>query len=430
MVNACVYDSKMWASSVVLAFAREPGVERHDARDDDAWRDLDRQLRRVAARRSALDHEELTLIRKAIRVQLWRRLGMASMREYLELAMGYGPRVASERLRVSEALEGLPALEDALATGELSYSAVRELTRIATCKTEEAWLEACRGKSLRQIEELVAEREPGDAPTDRPKPELRTTRKTIQLRPAARAIYRQVQHAMSNARGEPVDDSDLIEELGRMYLGGHREEETSRPRVQIAITRCDDCGQARQHAGGRMVAITEAEYEAAACDAVMIGSLDGTPTRASSTIPPKTRRQTKQRDSYKCTVPWCRSAWNLDVHHIVHREHGGGNEPENLTTLCWGHHSAHHRGELLIEGKAPALTFRRRAEMRAHVGEHGDRGRIPSADATNIRDAVLALTALGFKKHEARAAVAAASIEVSPDAGLEPLIRASLRELR
>ena len=86
------------------------------------------------------------------------------MREYLENVMGHGPRVASERLRVVEALDGLPAIEMALANDELSYSAVRELTRIATRKTEDAWLAACRGKNLRQIEELVAEREPGDAP--------------------------------------------------------------------------------------------------------------------------------------------------------------------------------------------------------------------------------------------------------------------------
>ena len=47
------------------------------------------------------------------------------MREYLERRMGYGPQVAAERLRVADALEGLPALEAALDAGELSYSAPR-----------------------------------------------------------------------------------------------------------------------------------------------------------------------------------------------------------------------------------------------------------------------------------------------------------------
>ena len=83
-----------------------------------AWRDLDRQLRVVAKRRGALDHEELQLIRKAIVLALWRELGMVSMREYLEHVMGYGPNVASERIRVAEALGAMPALEAALGAGD------------------------------------------------------------------------------------------------------------------------------------------------------------------------------------------------------------------------------------------------------------------------------------------------------------------------
>ena len=110
------------------------------------WMALHQQLLSIARRRAALDSEELGAIREAMRVQLWRKFGMTSIREYLEHFMGHGPQVAAERLRVTEALEALPAIEDALASGELSYSAVRELTRIATPKTEEAWLDGVRGQ--------------------------------------------------------------------------------------------------------------------------------------------------------------------------------------------------------------------------------------------------------------------------------------------
>ena len=462
VVVAAAYDVKNWVAGVVVSRAGEPtrtawGEENVQRDGAEPWLELDRQLRSIASRRAALDHEELTLIREALRVQLWRKLGMASMREYLEIRMGYGPQVAAERLRVTDALEGLPMIEGALAKGELHYSAVRELTRIATCKTERAWLDACRGKNLRQIEELVAEREPGDGPTDRPKPDLRPRPSKLMLRPAARALMRQVRHAIANDRGEPIDDSELMEELCRAYLagsadsagGGDARARRARPPVQISITRCDDCKQARQHAAGRAIAITEAEYETAACDAVMIGSLDGAPERASSTIPPKTKRQVKQRDNYRCTVPWCRAAANIDVHHVVHREHGGGHEPENLTCLCFGHHAAHHRSELLIEGRAPALTFRRRHDIgdarRAitvpHVGESGAPlaaagdpvepidAKVPDV-GDHVRDALLALTTLGFKKGEAERALAVALVQVPPAAGLEPLLRSALRELR
>ncbi|HEX2689229.1 MAG TPA: hypothetical protein VHN14_21555, partial [Kofleriaceae bacterium] len=68
----------------------------------------------------------------------------------------------------------LPELTTALAGGELTFSAVRELTRVATPTTEASWLAAARGKNLRQIEELVADHRPGDRPDDPPDPEART----------------------------------------------------------------------------------------------------------------------------------------------------------------------------------------------------------------------------------------------------------------
>jgi len=60
-------------------------------------------------------------------------------------------------LRVARALGELPVLTNMLERGDLSYSAVRELTRVATPGTERAWCDAAQGKNLRQIEELVAE---------------------------------------------------------------------------------------------------------------------------------------------------------------------------------------------------------------------------------------------------------------------------------
>ncbi len=42
----------------------------------------------------------------------------------------------------------------------------------------------------------------------------------------------------------------------------------------------------------------------------------------------------------------CRSSKNLDIHHIIHREHGGTNDPSNLLLLCEGHHLLAHAGSL------------------------------------------------------------------------------------
>ena len=61
---------------------------------------------------------------------------MVSALDYLERVLGYAPRTAQERLRVARALGGLPVLTEALAQGQLPYSAVRVLTRVVTPGTE------------------------------------------------------------------------------------------------------------------------------------------------------------------------------------------------------------------------------------------------------------------------------------------------------
>src|SRR5690242_4239322 len=96
------------------------------------WRDVDRRLRRIARQRAALDGEEARWLREAVRLEVWRAVGQVSMRAYLEEVLGYGPHAARERLRVAEALGELGELAAALDAGEVSYSAVRELTRVAT----------------------------------------------------------------------------------------------------------------------------------------------------------------------------------------------------------------------------------------------------------------------------------------------------------
>ncbi|HEX2690362.1 MAG TPA: DUF222 domain-containing protein, partial [Kofleriaceae bacterium] len=105
--------------------------------------------RAIGKRRAALDADEARWLREAEALQIWRPLGMVSVLDYLERALGYAPRTAQERLRVARALGTLPELTTALASGELAFSAVRELTRVATPTTEASWLAAARGKNLR-----------------------------------------------------------------------------------------------------------------------------------------------------------------------------------------------------------------------------------------------------------------------------------------
>jgi len=65
-------------------------------------------------------------------------------------------------------------------------------------------------------------------------------------------------------------------------------------------------------------------------------------------------RRIFQRDGWRCAVPGCTSHRSLQVHHVVFRSHGGGDEPEHWITLCAWHHQRGVRGGLVrITGRAP-----------------------------------------------------------------------------
>ena len=50
-----------------------------------------------------------------------------------------------------------------------------------------------------------------------------------------------------------------------------------------------------------------------------------------------------ERDNFKCVE--CGGNKDLHVHHVVHRKHGGTNDPDNLVTLCKWCHAEHHKDE-------------------------------------------------------------------------------------
>src|SRR5882724_7255219 len=98
------------------------------------WERVHEALTAIARRRAALDAEEARWLREAEALQIWRPLGMVSLLDYLERVLGYAPHSAQERVRVARALGDLPRTEAALENGELSHSAVRELTRVVNAE--------------------------------------------------------------------------------------------------------------------------------------------------------------------------------------------------------------------------------------------------------------------------------------------------------
>src|SRR5690349_15728782 len=81
--------------------------------------------------------------------------GFASCASWLSWRLWIGPKAAHEKVRVARALRRLPVIRAAFERGELSYTQVRAVTRIAHEASEVEMLQVARSCSGEQIERLA-----------------------------------------------------------------------------------------------------------------------------------------------------------------------------------------------------------------------------------------------------------------------------------
>jgi hypothetical protein len=193
----------------------------------------------------------------------------------MEMELGYTPRAALERLRVAKAIVDLPLIAEAMEQGDLSFSAGRELTRVATADTEGEWLEAANDKNLRQVEELVAGHDRGAKPSDPKDPSLRKHKLRFDdLDGETVALIRQARQILEREQGERLSDNALLRLFGRMIIDGAASPERTRAPYHIAVTVCTECKKGWQDGGGLTVEMSPPALEMALCDAQHIGSID------------------------------------------------------------------------------------------------------------------------------------------------------------
>ena len=317
-----------------------------------------------------------------------------------------------------------------LESGSISFSAVRELTRVAIPSTEREWLGAARGRTVRDIEQLVSGHRPGSHPDD--VPDARAKRHVLRLEVSGEtlATFRETMAKIRRDAGEALDDDAAVLLLCRQLLGAQRDD--GRSSYQVALTVCERCRRGMQQGRGEFVEVAPEVVEMAECDGQHVGHVGpgsesnahvGAPvrsTRATQTTPPALRRQVLRRDGGRCRVPGCRNATYVDVHHLRPRSEGGMNTLENLATLCGAHHRAIHAGKVVSEGTSSVLTFLH-ADGTAY-------GASPSPASADVRaKAYRALTQLGFRESEAQRALA--RIPSNANLTLEQLVRRTLRKL-
>src|ERR1700674_2170540 len=354
--------------------------------------ELGERIATLAAQISAATYELLIMLRDFDERGGWNR-GFRSCAGWLGWRLGLDAGAAREKVRVARALAALPRLSDAMRSGQVSYSKVRALTRIATPANEGDLVSFALAGTAAHVERLVR----GMRRVDR-----LAADQDEQLRHAARYL-----RAYTDEDGMVVVTGRLSPEAGAALLRaldagveqlygpcGHRRGQPSgagnEPTGEVSLEqrRADALGLVAESAlaagldpgsrGDRYQVVVHVDAEALAGGGAGGSSwlADGTPVSAETSrrlacdsarvvmrhatdgrvldvgrrtraISPGLRRALDHRDA-GCRFPGCGRRL-CDAHHVEHWADGGETNLANTVLLCRRHHRAVHEEGFSME---------------------------------------------------------------------------------
>ncbi len=342
----------------------------------------------------------LLLVAEFDRREAWGAWDCRSCVHWLSWRCGVGRRTAQEQLRVAHALTRLPLVRAHFAAGELSYSKVRAITRVAVEPYEEEFfVNFARHATAPMLEDAVsgyrrsgclddqaaADRHQGRrfrwwvepdgmiafegrmAPEDAAVVTAAIGAATV---PASKRSTERPVDDQGRPLPQPGDDSkwarqaDALVAICDQALHGDTGEPgvVAEPAATIVVHVDDDVlardadGACRLADGPNLAPETARRLGCDSTTFTIATGPDGRPRlveKAHKSVSRTLRREVAARDQGHCRFPGCDLVGRFQVHHIVHQEHGGPHQLDNLITLCAFHHRVvHERGyriELLLD---------------------------------------------------------------------------------
>ena len=338
---------------------------------------LDRNILNLCNRINVATYELLVMIREFDERCGWLKWGMQNCAEWLAWRCDFSMTTALEKVRVAHALKGLPAVSQSFSVGELSYSKVRALTRVANRKNEEELLAFALRHSASHVAERCRERHCGtEASTDTAarafaNRSLRMRRDhqrgmmtiTVELPMDTGEL---LEKALDKARDdECLDMPDLVDtswstrqtdaltNVVKGYLGDESAStrNASNSKDYLVTVHVDQSALASQ-SGRSSLPIESMKRICCDSQAVVLTENDKSEPlnigRKTRIIPKTIERALHARDNGCCRFPGCKNRRYLHGHHIKHWSDNGETSLENLMLLCTKHHTLVHEGGFRI----------------------------------------------------------------------------------
>jgi hypothetical protein len=338
--------------------------------------DLDHSILSLCTRINAATYELLVMIREFDERGGCLKWGLDCTARWLAWRCDLSMATAREKVRVAQALKRLPLISAAFASGELSYSKVRSLTRVAAVDNEADLVAFALRNTANHVAEYCCELRMGE-PSSVDFAERAFANRSLRIRRDADRGVMFVSAELPIEAGELIDKAlDKARDDECLKIPDLVDTSWSKRQADAFVTMLkeylqDRSSEARSSSDNYLVNIHVDQSALAGnvgrssvpietvkrlcCDGqavVMTETKDGEPLsigRKSRIVPKGIERAVRARDNNTCRFPGCANHRFVDIHHIEHWANGGETAVDQLMLLCSKHHTLIHEGGFRIE---------------------------------------------------------------------------------
>jgi hypothetical protein len=373
--------------ATLAARERRSVVEKHPSSPPRTPPALDREIRRLCTELAERDLALGILAERAKKAEVWRRLGFVSEAQYARERVGVSLSSLKSKRILAGRTKRLPELASALSSGRLGYEAAYQLSRIATPSTVREWIRRAEQRTVKHLREEVEAAELM----------IRMSRRRHQSPFEEQELERLFELERSIVSGELLDSAG--NGMDNEWAAAFRRDGARSASAAAPKTNADDERAQRWHAGqisgSRRAALRRygrirLRFVVRESTARFYRSLERAFVRVrarAGRLPwsflrflcenfcvvwlPVLRRErftesgvlleyfgVYRRDAFRCSSPVC-TRRDVTPHHLLFRSRGGGDEDENLATLCvWCHLRGVHEGRIAAEPPASRIQWR------------------------------------------------------------------------
>ncbi len=270
-------------------------------------------------------------------LQGWKTSGARHCVDWMNLEIGVGTQLGREYLRVERKLRTLPTLRALFRAGELSWSKVRLISRVADADTERTLCHAALDASVSGVKRLCA--------GYRWKEDINGS---MSQRRADAAVLMAETSLQSAGRDIAIADRYQV------IVSVDASELSAADTTVTAVVAGSDISTPSKRAsvkGASPIARETARRLACDCSLPINTTANGEPVdigRKSRIWPSAMARAIRERAQH-CVWPGCTQSNHLHIHHLRHWADGGAASVLNGVSVCSAHHTLVHEGGYTIQ---------------------------------------------------------------------------------